>query len=806
MSIGPRSLDKYELRQRLGRGGMAEVWKALDTQLQRYVAIKILHADLQQDPSFTARFEREAQLIASLHHPNIVQVYDFRIAHPPEVEEVMAYMVMDYVEGTTLARYLTNTSRTGKFPPPSDIVQLFTPVCEAVDYAHKQGMIHRDLKPANILLDRRSSSHQSIGEPILSDFGIAKLLGDSLTTRSGWWLGTPYYMSPEQAKGAPGNERSDIYALGVILYELCVGMLPFQGENPTSIIMQQINADPIPPALINPNVSPALSAVILCSLAKMPTDRFSSASTFGIALAESLQQPVPPSLRLLAHQMQETDNSTFVSPIPSEIARSASPQSGTPPPSFSTWRSPQPASGPFSTPPAGENVGYSSGQPAKQTVGNSIAFINGTSSFDLHSPSTASPPSLTPIPSGLPRPERTRRRRVIITLLIVLVLVGASMSTLLLLTHNTPPSSPTNNVVGNAFFISSGQLNQDNSQGINDQVQIDLHNIPDPPPGKAYYAWLLADRVLNEFMMTPLGQLRVDSGNVHLFYEGTAQHTNLLAIRSRILITQEDANVQPSIYSPDYSNWIYYAQLPQAASPKDKLHFSMLDHMRHLLSESPELQIRGLHGGLDMWFLRNTQKILEWSSAARDSWRNAPDLLHRQIIRILDYLDGKDHVQADLRAGDPVMLADPLAAQIPLLGPDPNDQDPPGYNFSNESPPGYVYLVASHLGGTVLSPDATADQRDLAARVQVGIDQVRGWLEQAHLDAKQLIMMNNKQLAQPQALSLLNDLVASAQYAYTGKVDPLTGQLQGGVIWVCSNIQRMANFELKPFQLQTYQP
>ncbi len=836
-TTGPHRLDKYELRERLGRGGMAEVWKAFDTQLQRYVAIKILHADLQQDPSFISRFEREARLIASLHHSNIVQIHDFRVARPPEAEETIAFMVMDYVEGTTLAHYLRDTSRVGRFPSPPDIVQLFTPICEAVDYAHQRGMIHRDLKPANILLDRRNPSHKNIGEPVLSDFGIAKLLGTTASTHSGWWLGTPYYTSPEQVKGAAGDERSDIYALGVILYELCVGTLPFQGDNPTAIIMQQISADPISPALINPNISPALSAAILRGLAKVPTDRFPSACALGIALAEALHQPVPSSLQQAAYQMQEMDNATFINPIRPEAPRPPSvsitplfPQSemqfftsGTPPPPSSpAWPSPQSApgfasnaaldrgpdaSGAFmhsSNRPTGPASGNSGSYP--QTPGpNSTVFINDT-------PPSASPLSnasasvLIPTPPGSSQSRRPRRKQVIIALLIALLLVTASMSTLLVLTHTAKPSAPANGIVGNAFFISSGQLNPDNSQGINDQVQLDLHTVPDPPAGKAYYAWLLADRMLNEPIVTPFGQLHVDHGNVHLFYKGTAQHNNLLAIRSRILITQEDASVQPASYSPNYSNWIYYAQLPQAASPKDKLHFSMLDHLRHLLSDSPELQLRGLRGGLDMWFLRNTQKLLEWSSAARDEWRNGPDLLHRQLIRILDYLDGKDHVRADLPAGDPVMLADPLASQVPLLGPQPDGQDPPGYSFSDEPSPGYVYLVESHLAGTVLSPDATADQRDLAARVHVAIDQTRGWLEQIHQDTKQLVVMNKDQLAQPQALSLLDDLVTNAQYAYTGQTDPLTGQLQGGATWVCSNIQRIANFELKPFQVQTYKP
>ena len=228
----------------------------------------------------------------------------------------------------------------------------------------------------------------------------------------------------------------------------------------------------------------------------------------------------------------------------------------------------------------------------------------------------------------------------------------------------------------------------------------------------------------------------------------------------------------------------------------------MLDHLRHLLSESPELKIRGLHGGLDIWFLRNSQKILEWANAARDEWGNSPDALHRQIIRILDYLDGAQYVQKDAPTVGSTLLADPHDSQVALLGPVPDGQDPPGYSFDVEPSPGYIYLVSSHLAGTVLSPDATDEQRSLAAEVHVAIDQTRGWLTQAHDDAKQLLAMNDNQLSQPSALPLLDDLVTQTQKAYVGQTDPTTGELHGGASWICSNIQRIANFELKPFKTQ----
>jgi hypothetical protein len=223
----------------------------------------------------------------------------------------------------------------------------------------------------------------------------------------------------------------------------------------------------------------------------------------------------------------------------------------------------------------------------------------------------------------------------------------------------------------------------------------------------------------------------------------------------------------------------------------------MLDHLRHLLSGGlPDLQSRGLYGGLDMWFLRNTQKILEWSNAARDDWQNSPDLLYRQIVRVLDYIDGSSFVQQDAPLVGPVLLSDAHDAQIALLGPPPGG---PIYPLNEQVTPGYVYLVSSHLTGAVLSPDATQDQRNQAAQIHIAIDQVKNWLEQIHQDAKQLVIMNALQLGQPQALSLLDDMVTQAEHAYNGETDPLTGQQQGGAIWICGNVQRMATFDLRPY-------
>jgi eukaryotic-like serine/threonine-protein kinase len=184
MTTSLKHLGKYELQETLGHGGMAEVWKALDPQLKRYVAIKILRTNLRSDPDFMERFTREARAIAALRHPNIVQVYDFQVA-TTDTDFPVPYMVMDYVEGETLATYINATSHVCKYPSPAELLRLFTPICVAVDYAHKHNMIHRDIKPSNILLDKRNTTSNPMGEPILTDFGLVKIMGATAVTLTG---------------------------------------------------------------------------------------------------------------------------------------------------------------------------------------------------------------------------------------------------------------------------------------------------------------------------------------------------------------------------------------------------------------------------------------------------------------------------------------------------------------------------------------------------------------------------------------------------------------------------------------------
>src|SRR5579885_140798 len=293
MSKDPYYLGKYVLQERLAYGGMGEVWKAFDTQLQRHVAIKLLRTDRRHDPDFVSRFEREARFIASLHHPNIVQIHDFRLSQPPESNPAEAFMVMDYVQGQTLADYIQNTSRQGQFPSASDTIYLFTAISLAIDYAHQKGMIHRDIKPANILLDQRLPTARPMGEPVLTDFGIAQLQGTAPGIVIETLLGTPHYIAPEQAQGEQGDNRSDLYSLGIILYEMMTGATPFRGNTAIAILMQHIQGVPTPPEAINTQLPTQVSKVILKSIARKPADRFSTAAEMTIALAEAFNIPVP---------------------------------------------------------------------------------------------------------------------------------------------------------------------------------------------------------------------------------------------------------------------------------------------------------------------------------------------------------------------------------------------------------------------------------------------------------------------------------------------------------------------------------
>jgi serine/threonine protein kinase len=288
----PDLIGKYKVVRLLGRGGMADVYEARDTLLDRRVAIKTIHPHLVDDNKFLQRFQHEAKLLASLRHPHIVRFYDF------DLYDGRPFMVMEYLGGGTLSNKFADLRAMRKRLPQAEMLQILDAIAAALDYAHAHDAIHRDIKPANILFT-------ADGVPVVTDFGITKILTESLhMSLTGSVIGTPSYMAPEQASSGKIDRRTDIYALGVMLYEMATGRTPFQGNNPTDIIIKHMTASPPAPRQFNPDIPKRAQDVILKSLAKDPANRFDTAGEFARAFHTALESE--PSLEDMLEISQES--------------------------------------------------------------------------------------------------------------------------------------------------------------------------------------------------------------------------------------------------------------------------------------------------------------------------------------------------------------------------------------------------------------------------------------------------------------------------------------------------------------------
>ncbi|MEU6974750.1 MULTISPECIES: Stk1 family PASTA domain-containing Ser/Thr kinase [unclassified Streptomyces] len=279
----PRRLGgRYELGSVLGRGGMAEVYLAHDTRLGRTVAVKTLRADLARDPSFQARFRREAQSAASLNHPAIVAVYDTGEDYVDGVS--IPYIVMEYVDGSTLRELL----HSGRKLLPERTLEMTVGILQALEYSHRAGIVHRDIKPANVMLTRT-------GQVKVMDFGIARAMGDSgmTMTQTAAVIGTAQYLSPEQAKGEQVDARSDLYSTGCLLYELLTVRPPFIGDSPVAVAYQHVREEPQAPSVFDPEITPEMDAIVLKALVKDPDYRYQSADEMRADIEACLDgQPV----------------------------------------------------------------------------------------------------------------------------------------------------------------------------------------------------------------------------------------------------------------------------------------------------------------------------------------------------------------------------------------------------------------------------------------------------------------------------------------------------------------------------------
>jgi serine/threonine-protein kinase len=256
---------------------MARVYRAYHPQLDRYAAVKVLRSDLVEDEAFPARFRREAQAVAALRHPNIVQVFDY------DVTDDVSYMALELLEGDSLKRRLHDHRIRGESLPLGEVVRILLDVLNGLAHAHSEGMTHRDIKPGNILLTKR-------GRAVIADFGIAQMVGGPSQTVPGAMLGTMNYMAPEQGLEGQSDARSDIYSVGVVLYEMLTQRTPFEADTPLAALMKHAH-DPLPlPRQIDPSIPEPFERVVLKALAKDPEDRYQSAEAMGSALLEAAEE------------------------------------------------------------------------------------------------------------------------------------------------------------------------------------------------------------------------------------------------------------------------------------------------------------------------------------------------------------------------------------------------------------------------------------------------------------------------------------------------------------------------------------
>ncbi len=407
-------------------------------------------------------------------------------------------------------------------------------------------------------------------------------------------------------------------------------------------------------------------------------------------------------------------------------------------------------------------------------------------------------PLSSPVPPLAPpaQPQQGSILPKVLAILAIFALAIAGLGSFLLFYQKMPDvttaaASPVT-AVGRVAFLSSGQLSENSNQGIDDEVLVDLHNIPNPASQKSYYGWLLSDKNQSDERAILLGALHINNGTVHLLYPGDAAHTNLLAFTSRFLITEEDAAVTPISPTPDFNAWRFYGEIAQTPinTPDNVQHFSYLDHLRHLLAADPTLDQMELPGGLNNWLYRNTSKVLEWMTSMREPWEDSKDIgfVRRQTIRALTYLDGVSYVQQDLPPNTGTLVNERLA-RIGLLEVKGPTQDPPAY----------LTHIVNHLNGLLQAPGATPELRKIVADVVMALNNVTYWLTQLRMDAQKVMKMSDVQLQQPSTLNLINDMIDNATHAYSGQIDPSTGEMREGISWVHDHMQLIATFNISTF-------
>lgn len=821
MNAVPRRLGRYELRQQVGRGNVGEVWRAYDLRAQRDVAVKIVHTDLQSDPHFLSNFTREGQALTLLHHANIVQVHEVSVARPAQGNETTAYIAMEYVEGQTLVDYINNTSRKGAFPALSEIVYLFTSLGVAIDYAHQQSVIHGNIKPSNILLDKQHTAHCGAGEPMLTDFGLPRLVGNAGI------IGSPFYMSPEQAKGREPGSRSDIYSLGVILYELCTGVQPFRDESSVAVMMQHINTLPTPPILINPNLPPALSEVILHAIAKDAAMRFSMASLLVTAVADAssiqstitlspqrivaaeedvayhtasgpqvpmlgVSQPLPPlsfplpelparvptTSQPLPGVLQASQTQPTVSAI-SGKQRAVRPTPTMPiptgkvpalPPGISATSGKQPVVGPAQMMPTSTGKIPIPNLEVRLTgvgmVGTNVGGMNQVegrmAGADVAGENRMEIGGTGTNPTPTYWVGRSRRFRdmpfyILIATLLVALLVLGGIIGTRLFSRSA--GQPVKAVVGHVFF-------EDDALGHDDTLRLDMQHIPSPPQGKTYVAWIQDSAHHTQ----PLGSLTIQDGLVSLLYSGDAQHTNLLSMVQSITITLEDAVSQ---FTTPKGPIVYQASVDT----------TIFQHIKNILYSTPNLPAKQ---SVIVDLFETIKSLNDKAGSVVDSLQGTHDdaLVIRQSTRIIEMIDGTPYARSsgDLPANDPTYLN----TQIGLL--------------SSPTQVGYVDLLATQLDELSATAGNNPALLQHIQKVKNAVTDLQDWVQKIRIYDVEVLKAAD--LNNPAVIGVALQLKQAAADSYTGRTippnegpQPILGS--AGAYQAYTEAQYMATLEVK---------
>ncbi len=751
MSIVPQKLGKYELRQPLGRGNVGEVWKGYDLEYKRDVVVKVIHTDLQSDPNFMHRFTTEGQKIVALRHDNIVPTYDVAIVQQKQTTSTPAYIASEYIEGQTLGKYIAASQTQGMLLSLPDIVYLFTSLSVAIDYAHQKGVIHGNIKPGNILLNQYSVEHFVLGEPMLADIGLPLLLGNT------GGISTPHYMSPEQARGDAPNNRSDIYALGVILYELCTGTKPFRDESSVAVMMQHINTLPTPPILINAQLPPALSEVILRAMAKDTATRYAMASLLATAIADacSIRSTIAiPHVAIVeeesVYHAMSGQYSTFLGVSQPTgltqprtqsmpyIPTKAMPAATTSPLTVSDISGKQRIVTPTSAPitkkiptslPSSILTTDTVPQPARITP-TSEKLAQPSMVTQAYSP--VAPSQVLP---NVPFPKTVQKRRshftdmpmyAVLAIFAIILLIATGIIGSVLLNSKGAASAT---VVGHVFF-------QDDALGHADVLRLNIGNIAAPPQDKEYQAWL---QDIHHHTL-PLGTLTLNNESATLLYPGNAQHTNLLSLTQGVIVTVENAGQKPSVPTGE----VVYKAAPDVAS---------FSYVRNILYQTPNFPS---DSSVMVGMFETIKSINDKAGSLVDSVQGTHDygLAKRQATRILELIDGSDYAKA---SGDlPKNMPSKVYARVGLL--------------SSPTQPGYIDTLATQVDKLQQTAGDNATLQQHIQNMKSAITDLRDWIQK--LRSYDIPLVQATDIANPALVGNALQVRQLAADSYTGRTVP----------------------------------